>query len=249
VTKRPIEPLCGARASGVVRDLQAPAPGSTCLIIDADRTLAPQDTGRIVGRALGIDGRIRAVFETLGYTTEAFRRVSEIWSEVPLDLYERHLDECEPQVALHALWLDVWAAVKGRVAVIAITAGIPQVWRRALKRHGLDGVPVVGGVHSGLDEYFVCPAGKAALVESIRRMQVRVIAVGDSLIDLPMLKSADRAVFVPDRKGSPGLFAQLHTVPGVRHAAVDDRTFEGLRRCAADEIAGMLLRGGHWDAD
>lgn len=50
---------------------------------DADRTLAPDDTGRRVGEAFAINEPIRAVFEALEYVEEAFRRVSGIGPEVP----------------------------------------------------------------------------------------------------------------------------------------------------------------------
>jgi predicted mannosyl-3-phosphoglycerate phosphatase (HAD superfamily) len=75
-----------------------------------------------------------------------------------------------------------------------------------------------------------------------------VVAAGDSPIDVEMLGCADRALFVPDQKGSPGLRALLPRVSGVRHLAVDARRFEGIEACSPEAVIQMIRRGGTWDA-
>ena len=62
------------------------------LVVDADRTLAPEDTGRLVGATFGLNERIRHIFEILGYNEEAFARVSELWGEVDALAYLRAVE-------------------------------------------------------------------------------------------------------------------------------------------------------------
>ena len=134
-------------------------------------------------------------------------------------------------------------ASRDRVPVIVITAGIPQVWRLVLERNGHAMVPVIGGCHQGLDEYVVCPETKAELVTLLQQVGWMVAAAGDGPIDFPMLELADIAIFVPDHKGSPALRAELHRVPHVRHLIVDDRRFDGLDTCTADDLVGLVATG------
>lgn len=244
-------PLSGSRLAHLLREY-LPAPQEdrlgAALVLDGDRTLAPQDTGRIIGRALGVDDRIRSAFVSHGYTDDSFGIVADIWSTIPLVAYQQRIRSVAETVTLHAFWIKVLREVARRVPVVVISAGVPQVWRLVLDMHDLPSVPVLGGCHRALDSYVVSPATKAELVVTLRADGWSVVAAGDSVIDLPMLKAADVPLFVPDAKGSPGLRPYLHEVPSVRHAAVDDRRFEPLPWCTAEQVVRMVLDGGRWDA-
>lgn len=219
-----------------------------CLVVDGDRTLAPQDSGRLVGRRLGVDDAIRATFEALGYCSEAFSQVADHWATIPPARYLDVVGSAAAQVTVHDAWRTILAAVCDRTPVVVVTAGIPQVWRAVLDALGYREVTVIGGCHREIDAYVVCPETKRDLVTLLRRQGWKVVAAGDSPIDVEMLASADRALFVPDHKGSPGLRALLHRVPDARHLAVDARRYEGLAGCSAEAVVQMIRRGGTWDA-
>ena len=225
-----------------------PRGGRVCLVIDADRTLAPQDTGRLVGRATGVDTAIRAIFEARGYVEEAFSLVAEVWSGLRADHYLAQVREVAGAVTIYAAWRTILSAARGRVPVVVVTAGIPQAWRAILDRLGHTEVPVVGGCHRDLDAYVVCPETKARLVGVLQDAGWRVVAAGDSPIDLPMLRRADVPLFVPDHNGSPALRAELHRVPGVRHLLVDERRFDGLATWRPEDVVGLIHEGGSRDA-
>lgn len=217
-------------------------------MVDADRTLAPQDTGRVVGRRLGVDEAIRSIFEAHGYCEEAFSRVANVWGTIPAERYLEVAVTAAAEVTVHAAWRAILDGVRGSAPVVVVTAGIPQVWRHVLDAMGREDVPVVGGCHREVDAYFVCPEVKRELVEHLRAAGWTVVAAGDSPIDLEMLIAADRALFVADHKGSPGLRAMLHRVAGVRNLAVDARRFEGVPACSAEMVVRMVRSGGSWDA-
>jgi phosphoserine phosphatase len=227
---------------------KGPRRGRACLVIDADRTLGPHDTGRLVGRSLGVDDAIRAVFEAHGYVEEAFSLVAEIWSGLEPEPYLAEVRKTVEVITIHAAWRTILDAARGRAPVVVVTAGIPQIWRLVLDRLGHTEVRVIGRCHGHLDVNVVCPETKAGLVGVLQDAGWTVIAAGDSPIDLPMLRRADVPLFVPDHKGSPALRAQLHLVPRTRHLLVDDRRFDGLMTCGAEDVIGMFHEGGARDA-
>lgn len=192
------------------------------LVLDGDRTLGPSDTGRLVGALLGVNDEIRRLFENEGYTESSFRRHAAIWSQVPLADYLAAVAAVAAGVDLYDAWKHLLAR-HSDVCVRVVTAGVPQVWRAALARCGLDHVEVIGGLHLGVDSYIVTPACKAAIVEDLKASGMWVMAAGDSEIDLDMLARADLAVWVADDKGSVRLQRRLHEVPGIVRLVTDSR--------------------------
>lgn len=223
-------------------------PLGTCLVVDADRTLCVEDTGLLVGRALGIEDSIRRTFEQHGYKDEAFSAVSFLWSAISKEAYVSELERVADGIRLRACWQEILNILADQVPVMVVTAGIPQVWRRILLNAGHGRIPVFGGCHQELDRYAISARSKGDIVCALREMGWIVIAAGDSLVDLPMLAAADMALFVPDSKGSPALRYEFAGVPSVRHLLVDDQRFDGLTTCTAAEAAEMILQGGKWSA-
>ncbi len=215
------------------------------LVIDADRTLAPEDSGRLVGAIFGLNERIRHVFETLGYTDRAFEKVSEFWGQVEPVAYLQSAERVGEGIRLRPAWARVLRASIERAPAIVVSAGIPQIWRAVLNREGFSGVPVIGGCHPALDEFLVCPGTKAQIVNLIQRTGRRVLAAGDSAIDLQMLQKADFPIFVPDDRGSPGLRALLGKVPRVRHFLVDNQSFDDLATCRVEELLELVIKGSN----
>lgn len=224
-------------------------PLGVCLVIDADRTLSSEDTGRLVGHSLGINESIRQIFERLGYLDEAFTAVSTLWSAVCRDVYVSELECVADSVQLRACWQLILGVITERVPVVVVTAGIPQVWRKVLSNAGYSRIPVIGGCHKALDSYAISARSKGDIVFALRKMGWVVIAAGDSCVDLPMLMAADTALFVPDIKGSLALRSKLAAVTSVRHLLVDDQRFDELHTCSAAEAAEMILQGGFWIVD
>lgn len=217
-----------------------------CLILDADRTLCIEDTGLLVGRELGIESSIRCIFEKFGYKDEAFAAVSALWSAINPEAYVSAQERIAKNLRLRPCWLEILSALANQVPIIVVTAGIPQVWRRILSNAGYEQIPVLGGCHKEFDEYAVSATSKGDVVDTLRDLGWKVIAAGDSGVDLLMLTSADAALFIPDYKGSPGLRTKLAGLSSVRHLIVDDQRFEGIATCTAVEVTQMILRGGKW---
>jgi hypothetical protein len=223
-------------------------PIGTCLLVDADRTLCTEDTGRLVGQKFSINHRIRHIFECLDYHDEAFTAVSSVWSSIPIDAYFRELTYVASNIKIRKSWHEILQIITGLVPVIVVTAGIPQVWKIALSDAGYAQIPIIGGCHRELDEYAMSARAKGDIVSALRQLGWVVIAAGDSRVDLPMLAAANTALFVPDSKGSPDLRSKLNAVPTIRHLIVDEQRFNDIPACSPVEAAEMVLRRGIWNA-
>ena len=81
----------------------------------------------------------------------------------------------------------------GRVAIL--TAGIPDIWKIVLAREGIVGVDIFGLVDK-VARYVMDEQGKECFAQEVRRKAKRLIASGDSVIDLGMMRAADVAFMV-----------------------------------------------------
>lgn len=215
----------------------------TCLVLDADRTLSPEDSGLIVARAFGVEADVRKIFERHDYDDAAFTEVSLVWSAISQELYVREIERVADSILMRDAWIEVLKAVSSLVPVLVVTAGIPQVWRRVLTNAGHAQIPVIGGCHRSVDRYAISARSKGEIVLALKQRGWKVVAAGDSRVDLAMLAAADRALFVPDHKGSPALRSELHAVPTIRHLLVDQQRFAELPTCTVAGAVEMILQG------
>lgn len=81
----------------------------------------------------------------------------------------------------------------GRVAIL--TAGIPDIWKLVLAREGIEGVDIFGLVDKDA-RYVMDEQGKECFAQEVRRKARRLVASGDSVIDLGMMRVADVAFMV-----------------------------------------------------
>lgn len=84
------------------------------------------------------------------------------------------------------------AAHEPHVQGIVVTCGLRKIWENILKRKGLTHVQVIGGgkMKNG---YVVTPDVKGAIAAQLKPQNLRVLAFGDSPLDMEMLKTADEA--------------------------------------------------------
>lgn len=243
------------------------------LIIDADGTLFPGDTGRDFATRAGIpDEAVRACFSRGGaYGCRAdFERLAALFASVPPALAEAAAAGAAAAVSIDPQWLEfLWSLRLRRggvvTPVVVLTAGMERVWRAALDRHGLGWVPLIatqcvrsanglsGG--TGAPPIIVSAELKAAVARALRRRAgasassaARVIAFGDSPVDLQMACEADLFVAVPPPAGhaskSRAAFpAEVAArVPGARLLQLDGRCCGGAPAVAAAAAGGE--RGG-----
>jgi phosphoserine phosphatase/uracil phosphoribosyltransferase len=200
------------------------------LVLNADGTLAPYDASTLYWQwSDGEEGPLKALFQSpLGYSYTAFRQMT--W------LYEQHDDfggpgyfqnicaETAPKIKVHPPMFDLLKRTRAdkTVDVVIVTCGIKPIWEKVIEALDLSGtVPIIG---NGLlsNGHVVTPMTKADIVSRLKHhYKLHVCAVGDSEVDLPMLKEAHQALVVmgPESSRSKSFDAKLQN-------AIDN---EGLR--------------------
>ena len=180
----------------------------TMLVMDADRTLAAEDTGALFwervsnSRPLEYEpSTLKALFGgPLGHSYTAFRQAVLLYEETSNEHnFDALCQDVASAVTMHPEIVSLLQLVaeQKHVGAVVITCGLRSVWDKVLEREGLSGkVKVVGGGRIA-DGFVVTAAVKAALVARLREAHnLYIWAFGDSPQDLDMLHKADRGVIV-----------------------------------------------------
>ncbi|KAI8930907.1 hypothetical protein NX059_011922 [Plenodomus lindquistii] len=174
----------------------------TMLVLDADKTLAPVDTGAMFWSDEEAVARIpedphKAVFQSRGYTREAFQQamlLHEEFSEEEFDaICERVASKVDLFPEMEKLLKNV--AEDEHVGAMVVTCGLRGVWEKVLERYGCPHVELIAGGRLD-DPYMVTDVTKEYVVGQLHKQNVRVVAFGDSPLDIPMLEAADEAYVV-----------------------------------------------------
>ncbi|TVY92422.1 hypothetical protein LAWI1_G003821 [Lachnellula willkommii] len=180
----------------------------TMLVLDADKTLSPADTGsmfwEMVSGSLQPEGNkdpLKTLFTgPLGYTYNAFRQATLLYEEAANDQeFEFICQKVASKVVMYSEFVSLLqnAAKQPHVGAVVVTSGLRRVWEIVLERNGLsETVKVIGGGRIS-DGLVVTAAVKAALVARLQKVHcLYVWAFGDGPLDLGMLKKADQAIVV-----------------------------------------------------
>ena len=178
------------------------------LAVDADKTLAAEDTGELfwkrVSHMRALDSEalaLKNLFNSpLGYSYTAFRQAVLMYEETA---NEKEFDNlCEYVASLVTMHSDFASllqlvARQKHIGAVVITSGLRRVWEKVLEREGLsEKVKVIGGGRIA-DGFVVSAAVKAALVTRMKEFfHMTVWAFGDSPLDLDMFHKADHAIVV-----------------------------------------------------
>jgi len=205
----------------------------TVLVMDGDKTLTDEDTGNIFWKValnrqidLNLDP-LKAIFGGKGkYSFNAFRQAALLYGEL------NEFDDLCPVVAkLVTVYPEVIKFIEyvardagSRVKVLVVTCGLAHVWETILHDgYGLEHIDVIGGGRHS-DSFVVTPSVKSALVSRLQnKYGARVWAFGDSVLDLPMLAKADKAIVVVGAEESRSRSMESALMKAIDH--------EGLRAC------------------
>ncbi|KAK3708299.1 hypothetical protein LTR37_011564 [Vermiconidia calcicola] len=175
----------------------------TMLVIDGDKTLAPEDTGKLfLNEYYGeqYQDPLKAIFDAKEYTYHAFRHIAMFYEETGGDAeFDRLCQRVANQTSVHPEFNKLLqeAQQQTNVGALVVTCGLKRVWDIVLDGLGLSGsMKVIGGGRVA-DSYVVTPEIKGALVVRFKnRHQKYVWAFGDSPLDIEMLCEADQAIVV-----------------------------------------------------
>ncbi|KAF2683119.1 hypothetical protein K458DRAFT_390388 [Lentithecium fluviatile CBS 122367] len=180
----------------------------TFLLLDADRTLAPQDTGTLFWNAVyetesdANDNPLKTLFKHNGYSYFSFRQATLLYEE-EADEFDALCEKVAQKVQLYPEMADLLhqAYTESHAGVAIATCGLRRVWEIVLEREGISQIAVIGGGRLS-DGFVVTGSLKGHLVDVLHARRLRVIAFGDSPLDIEMLQKSDYAFVVVGKKES-----------------------------------------------
>ena len=180
----------------------------TMLVLDADKTLAPEDTGFLFyervreshlwkGQAYPLAKLFKSSF---GYTYDAFRQATLMYEEAggSDEEFGGHCNEIASSVKMYPEFVSLLQYVEQQdnVGAVVVSSGIRQIWEKVLIKENLKGVAVIAGGRIA-DGFIVTAAVKEDVIKRLQNKHgTRVRAFGDSHLDLDMLIRANQAVVV-----------------------------------------------------
>ncbi|MCJ1279766.1 hypothetical protein MMC21_007590 [Puttea exsequens] len=218
----------------------------TMLVLDADRTLAAEDTGALFWKSIAnsrqsedVDRTLKTLFRSpLGYSYTAFRQAVLLYEETGDDQeFDKICEDVASSVNMHPEFVSLLQLVAEQksVGAVVVTCGLRCIWEKVLKREGLfETVKLIGGGRIS-DGLVVTAEVKGALVARLKDThQLHVWAFGDSPLDLEMLSKADHAIVVvgEEETRSKAMDAVLDAALAARFdAALNDAIIdkEGIR--------------------
>lgn len=178
------------------------------LVIDADRTLAAEDTGALFWDRVSNSRWPREEYQplkslfgsNLGYSYKAFLQATLLYEETANDQeFDVLCQDVASAVSMHPEFVSLLQLVgrQEHVGAVIVSCGLRLVWDKILEKEGLSHtVKVIGGGRIA-DGLVVTAAVKAALVDHLRDLHgMYVWAFGDSPLDLEMLSKADQAIVI-----------------------------------------------------
>lgn len=180
----------------------------TMLVLDADHTLGPCDASKLYWEAAKSNeptsdkSPLKALFQKQGYTYNAFRQATWLYEEDAAGNSSRFDELCKDAALGIKLYPQMKDLLNSAVAddttkVVIVTCGLRPVWEIFLESLGLRQKITVIGASRLSDGYLVTPKTKQDIVSRLKTQhKMYVTAIGDSEVDLPMLKKADKAFLV-----------------------------------------------------
>lgn len=182
-----------------------PVKANTVLLVDGDRTLAAEDTGDLFWRNLATSGHdagpLKKIFSgPLGYSSDSFRQANRFYEEAGSDDdFHKLCATVASQVTVYPEILTILKQARtcNSVRIIVLTCGLAAVWEKVLERAGFGSIAVLGGGRRADQAVIMTPEVKGSLVRHLQKTHgCKVIAFGDSPLDVPMLARADEAIVV-----------------------------------------------------
>ncbi|KAI1427763.1 uracil phosphoribosyltransferase-domain-containing protein [Xylaria sp. FL1777] len=183
----------------------------TMLVLDADKTLTNDDTGKMFWEAISQTEQgaqqLKSLFGSpLSYTYVAFRQAVLLYEEVAnKEEFDVICAIVASKVTIHVDFVSLlqMVAKQSDVGAVVVTCGLRLVWEKVLEKEGLSGMAKVIGGGRIDDEFVVTADVKLALVSHLQDVyHMYVLAFGDSPLDLPMLQKADQAIIVVGEESS-----------------------------------------------
>jgi uracil phosphoribosyltransferase/adenylate kinase/phosphoserine phosphatase len=177
----------------------------TMLVIDADKTLAPDDASKLFWEELAkikpaTEDRLKWNFSgPKKYTYTSFRQAGFLYYQVDYTDFKLACSKVVARIKIRPEFKQLLSEIADSesAGVVVATCGIGSIWREVLQRDVPGKDITVIGCNESIGGYVVTPETKANLVTRLRDdHNMYVCAIGDSHVDIEMLTRADMSFVV-----------------------------------------------------
>lgn len=169
------------------------------ILVDCDKTVSINDGTYDFCRYLGIKKEeLKSVFRNDRYTSYQFFKVWNLYKKKNPIKIEESVTLTVQNINLSQSVFDYLANQKDSV-VIGVTSGVFDIWSLINEKYKIFDV-LLGNTCKSEFEYLVTPLFKKEIASLLREKGKHVVAIGDSMIDIPMLEAADQGYLIAHEK-------------------------------------------------
>lgn len=171
------------------------------LLLDCDKTLSINDSTIDFFKYVNFDTKLlKNTFNRDRYSLFQFNRIALQYSLLNRRDYEKCCNEiAKDKVILADDTINYLKKNYSQFLSIGITSGIKDVWLNIKKQIDFPQI-IVGGSYLPHDRYVISDEVKRIVAKKLREQGKYVVALGDSMVDLPMLIEANEGYIVAYEK-------------------------------------------------
>ena len=173
---------------------------STVILLDCDNTLSENDTTYNFCDFLNIEpSALKQIFLGDRYSSYQFFKVQNLYQYADNEQLQKAVKYAISKIQIsNKIW--TFSKQQGIKAYLcALTSGIWDIWQG--KAEELNNIDIVwGNFINKTRTYFVTPLLKKYITLTFKACGIQVIAIGDSIIDIPMLETAEQGYIVAHKK-------------------------------------------------
>lgn len=173
---------------------------STVILLDCDNTLSENDATYDFCDFLNIDkSLLKNIFARDKYSSYQFFQVQKLYHRFDNKQCEKAVQHAVSKIQISNKIGEFAKQQNSQAYICAVTAGIWDIWQSKAKELGhIDSV--WGNSIDKTQTFFVTPLLKKYITLNFQLHGIQVIAIGDSVIDIPMLEAADQGYIVAHKK-------------------------------------------------
>lgn len=169
------------------------------ILIDCDKTVSINDGTYDFCKYMGIrKEELKSVFRNDRYTSYQFFKVWDLYKKENPMKVEGSAIQTLQKINISQNVFDYLTSQKDSV-VIGVTSGVFDIWSLVNEKYRIFDV-LLGNTCKSKIEYLVTPLFKKAIAKLLREKGKYVVAIGDSMIDIPMLEAANQGYLIAHEK-------------------------------------------------
>lgn len=176
---------------------------SEVALIDCDKTLSYNDTTISIFDALGLDKNIlKTIYQNDRYSLYQMNKSSMLYNDVPYNLYLKTCKNvAKKETAINYKVVDYIKNKFSKCYLVFITSGATEVWDEILANLDIgDNYTLIGHRQNNFKEDYITDAVKYYIAMCLKELGFYVHAMGDSMLDIPMLSVANNGIIVAHTK-------------------------------------------------